>query len=429
MRKCLVCKSRSVLVLCLLAVCMGLSLKPASAQTRNVMSWGQNVSSWNPALGVNSMREGCSIVPTSCEPYLDNLATLSGAKTYYVSFPISPSTSASWAAQYSTLSLSHPMMREIDFDDFVGKLEDEEEAGELTAAEAPAFVTSVIAATKSANPKLAFGITLYEDMFNHASLYAFPASVLAQISYVHLYVHFREDAPNWASYVTKTKSLFPNATIIAGAYPYDRINYIACAYETTVPCTVAQEQSLYQELLQSQLASINAGTVMGVEFYPGYFGDPQTWGGWTTQACQTARLSQCISNTNTLQSITLQVLKSTPSSTGAQAAATGASFTLSPTSLSFGSQKEDVQSSFQRVMVTNTSSSTTVSFGTINYVGDFNTTNNCPDNLVAGNSCVIWVTFTPRELGTRTGSVTVHLNANGVALAPQTVAASGTGIN
>ena len=140
MRKCFVCMSRTVLVLCLFVVVAGFSLKAASAQTRNVMSWGQNVSSWNPALGINSMREGCSIVPTSCEPYLDNLATLSGAKTYYVSFPISPSTSASWAAQYSTLSLSHPMMREIDFDDFVGKLEDEEEAGELTAAEAPAFV-------------------------------------------------------------------------------------------------------------------------------------------------------------------------------------------------------------------------------------------------------------------------------------------------
>ena len=266
-------------------------------------------------------------------------------------------------------------------------------------------------------------------MFNHASLYAFPASVLAQINYVHLYVHFREDAPNWASYVTKTKSLFPNATIIAGAYPYDRINYIACAYQTTVPCTARKSSPCTKQLLQSQLASVNAGTVMGVEFYPGYFGDPQTWGGWTTQACQTARLSQCISNTNTLQSITLQVLKSTPSSTGAQAAATGASFTVSPTSLSFGSQREDVQSSFQRVLVTNTSSSTTVSFTTINYSGDFNTTNNCPNNLVAGNSCVIWVTFTPRELGTRTGSVTVRLNANGVALAPQTVTASGTGTN
>ncbi len=412
--------------MCLFAVVAGFSLKAVSAQTRNVMSWGENVSSWNPALGINAMREACGIAPTSCEPYLDNLAKLSGASTYYVPFPINPSTSASWAAQYSTLSLSHPMMREIDFDDFVGKLEDEEEAGELTAAEAPAFVSSVIAATKSANPKLAFGITLYEDMFNHASLYAFPASVLAQINYVHLYVHFRENGPNWASYVTKTKSLFPNATIIAGAYPYDRINYIPCAYQTTVPCTAAQEQSLYKELLQSQLASINAGTVMGVEFYPGYFGDPQTWTGWTTQACQPARLSTCISNTNTLQSITLQVLQSTPV---AKASATGASFTVSPTSLSFGSQREDVQSSFQRVIVTNTSSSTSVTFGTINYTGDFSTSNNCPDNLVAGNSCIIWVTFTPRELGTRTGSVTVRLNANGVALAPQTVTASGTGTN
>jgi hypothetical protein len=63
------------------------------------------------------MREGCSIVPTSCEPYLDNLANLSKVKTYYVSFPLNPSTSVSWAKEYSTLSLTHKMMVEIDFDD------------------------------------------------------------------------------------------------------------------------------------------------------------------------------------------------------------------------------------------------------------------------------------------------------------------------
>lgn len=416
MRKCFVFMSRCVFVLCLCAVGAGISVKPASGQTKpNIMSWGENVSSWNTSLGITAMREACGIVPTSCEPYLDTLAEISGAKTYYVSFPIDPSTSASWAAQYSTLSLSHPMMREIDFDDFVGKLEDEEEAGELTAAEAPAFVSSVIAATKSANPKLAFGITLYEDMFNHASLYAFPASVLAQISYVHLYVHFREDAPNWASYVTKTKSLFPNATIIAGAYPYDRINYIACAYQTTVPCTAAQEQSLYKELLQSQLASVNAGTVMGVEFYPGYFGDPQTWGGWTTQACQPARLSTCIANTNVLQNITLSVLES-------KAAASE----MSPTSISFGDQTLDKESALKTVTYSNTGTAP-ITFTTINYAGDFRLSNNCPSTLAAGASCSIWVGFAPTALGARTGSLTIRCTSSGTTMAPEVVTLTGTG--
>jgi hypothetical protein len=77
------------------------------------------------------MRKGCSIVPTSCEPYLDNLANLSNAQTYYVSFPLNPSTSVSWAKEYSTLSLTHKMMVEIDFDDFVGRIEDDQIAGTM----------------------------------------------------------------------------------------------------------------------------------------------------------------------------------------------------------------------------------------------------------------------------------------------------------
>jgi len=38
------------------------------------------------------------------------------------------------------------------------------------------------------------------------------------------------------------------------------------------------------------------------------------------------------------------------------------------------------------------------------------------------------VTFTPTELGTRTGTLTVHDNWAGNAIHPQTVALSGTGI-
>ena len=97
----------------------------------------------------------------SCEPYLDNLATLSNAKTYYVSFPLDPSTSVSWAQQYSTLSLSHKEMGEIGFDDFVGRIEDDQIAG--TMPNPASFVADVLAATKSENPNLAFGVTIYED--------------------------------------------------------------------------------------------------------------------------------------------------------------------------------------------------------------------------------------------------------------------------
>ena len=53
--------------------------------------------------------------------------------------------------------------------------------------------------------------------------------------------------------------------------------------------------------------------------------------------------------------------------------------------------------------------------------GDFHQTNTCPGSLAAGTSCTISVTFTPSEGGTRTGTLTITDNHNGVAGATQTV--------
>lgn len=43
--------------------------------------------------------------------------------------------------------------------------------------------------------------------------------------------------------------------------------------------------------------------------------------------------------------------------------------------------------------------------------GDFAQTNNCPETLGVGQSCTITATFTPADLGARTGSITVQDNA------------------
>jgi hypothetical protein len=345
---------------------------------------------------------------------LDNLAAEEGAKTYYVSFPLNPSTSVSWAKEYSTLSLTHKEMVEIGFDDFVNGIEDFQAAG--TLPNPATFISNVIAATKSANPNLAFGATIYEDSLTHVALTSLPASLRAQIQYVHFYLHYRENAPSWASYLTKVKSLFPNARVIAGAYPFDRIDYLPCAYRGTVKCTAAQEQSLYKELLQEQLTTLNAGTVVGLEFYFGYFGDPQNWGGWTGRACLASRVSQCIANTNTLHNITLQVLE-----------AKAAAAEVSPTSINFGSQTLDKSSGLKTVTYTNTGSAP-VTFTTINYTGDFHFSNNCPNTLAAGASCLIWVTFTPTALGARTGSLTVRCKSSGTTMPNEVITLTGTGV-
>src|SRR6266478_4715886 len=108
--------------------------------------------------------------------------------------------------------------------------------------------------------------------------------------------------------------------------------------------------------------------------------------------------------------------------TGRGLAATTVS--LSPSSLSFGSQAVGTTSAPQPVTLTNTGT------GTLNVVdiattGDFAQTNNCGTSMTAGASCTINVSFTPAASGTRTGTLSVTDNADA---SPQTVSLTGTGI-
>jgi len=97
-----------------------------------------------------------------------------------------------------------------------------------------------------------------------------------------------------------------------------------------------------------------------------------------------------------------------------------------PTSLNFGSEPERKQSASQTVTLKNTAE-VPLDITAIDITGDFQLTNNCPKTLTAGASCSLGVTFTPTELGTRTGTITVRDNWSGSAVHPQTVQLTGTG--
>lgn len=101
---------------------------------------------------------------------------------------------------------------------------------------------------------------------------------------------------------------------------------------------------------------------------------------------------------------------------------------LSPTSLNYGNQDVGTTSPPQSVTVSNTGNAP-LSVSSIVALGDFAQTNNCGSSVVAGGSCSISVTFTPRAIGTRNGTLTVTDNSNGVNGSQQTVSLSGTGIN
>jgi hypothetical protein len=103
------------------------------------------------------------------------------------------------------------------------------------------------------------------------------------------------------------------------------------------------------------------------------------------------------------------------------------SFSVSPSSLSFGNLARGSTSAAKNVTVTNTSSATlpiaSVALGG-NNPGQFTRTNNCPGNLSAGASCTVAVRFKPTSTGSKSAKLVVT-PGNGVAA--KSVALSGTG--
>ena len=101
--------------------------------------------------------------------------------------------------------------------------------------------------------------------------------------------------------------------------------------------------------------------------------------------------------------------------------------TLTPTSLAFGNVVLGVTSAGKTVTVKNTGTAT-LTISSIAASGDFaqvTSTAPCGSTLAAGASCKIKVTFTPTQLGARTGNITITDNASN---SPQTVPLSGTGL-
>ena len=105
----------------------------------------------------------------------------------------------------------------------------------------------------------------------------------------------------------------------------------------------------------------------------------------------------------------------------------GAAVTLTPTSLAFGNVVVGVTSAGKTVSVKNTGTAT-LNISNIATSGDFAQATSpmpCGSTLAVGASCKIKVTFTPTQLGARTGNITITDNASN---SPQTVPLSGTGL-
>ncbi len=109
-----------------------------------------------------------------------------------------------------------------------------------------------------------------------------------------------------------------------------------------------------------------------------------------------------------------------------QGIGTGPTVTVTPTSLAWGNEVVGGTSGKRAVTLLNTGT-TTLNISTITTSGDFGQvtgSRSCGSTLAAGKSCTIDVTFTPTQVGARTGTLTLIDNSPS---SPQTVALSGTG--
>ena len=332
---------------------------------------------------------------------------LSGRPANLPSDQDDPNTAATYAAQFSQWSLTNPILYSVGFDDLVNRMEHLQVDSGIAVP--GTVITDTLNATKSANPNLKFAVTLYEDQLSSPLLgdSNLPASTRAGVDYVQLYVHYRGDGPNYATYLQQTKAIFPNAKIIAGAYAYDRIDYLPCLPQG-VPCTTQQEEDFFQQLFQLQLSELQQGLVDQIEFFPGYFGLEAQWPDWATpRRCAPTRLQGCIANTLAMRQAVLQDLTSA-------FGAPGPLTSLSPRPLVFPVQNVSTTSGASTVTLNNPGSAPLV-ISSIAIVGgnasEFSQQNSCPASLAANTNCSINITFTPAAVGTRASQLSVTDNA------------------
>lgn len=107
----------------------------------------------------------------------------------------------------------------------------------------------------------------------------------------------------------------------------------------------------------------------------------------------------------------------------------GASYSVSPSSLSFGSINVGATSAAKTVTVSNTGTAAALPITAIaisgTNAGQFAQTNNCGSSVPLGSTCTITVTFKPTSTGAKTANVTVTA---GSGAGTKTVSLSGTGV-
>jgi hypothetical protein len=278
------------------------------AQISNkVITWGGNTPEWNRILHLGALRLGCSDPPSSCADYAQKVSREQGVSKVFLAIALKGDQTPAYAREYSRLSLNHPALYEVGFDDFVGQ----SEKLQLGMPATSALLDEIARELKEANPNLRLGLTVYEDELTSSRfpLMELGAQFRNSVDFVHLYPHYRKEAQTFPAAVQLAKQIFPSSKIIAGIYAYDRRDYVPCERGNPTPCTNQEELDLFAKSLKERLAMLGSPNVAWIEFYPGDFGTEAQWSQWSQpRMCRQGRLQECVENTKAMREVVRQAL-------------------------------------------------------------------------------------------------------------------------
>lgn len=266
-----------------------------------IVTWGDSTRDWNRRLGVTMLRRGCELEPVACLRNLEVISSREGVSRWTLAIKGSPERLRESASEYSRLSLIDGRLVEVGVDDFVSAMS----SWNLeTVGGGYNLLAAIAAALKSENPKLRFGITLYEDELDSRILSQIPDDTRAQVDRVSLYLHYRGNAGKYEGYVKRVRVLFPAASVWAGSYAYDRRDYLPCYQGDDRHCSGDQEMRLFRDSLKTQIKLLQEGEIVGIEFYPGFFGREAEWRGWgNPRICAPPRRLECIETTERMREV------------------------------------------------------------------------------------------------------------------------------
>ncbi|MGH9793034.1 MAG: hypothetical protein ACRD5W_17640 [Candidatus Acidiferrales bacterium] len=280
----------------------------AKHDKKKIITWGGNTPEWNRTLGLDAVRMGCSSAPEGCIAAAEMLRRTQRASKVFLAIRLDMTRTLSEAREYSRLSLSHPFLYEVGFDDFVSQCRKQKLATQALSL----LLREVARELKAENPKLRLGITLYTDQLDSQR---FPLARLDErfrrsVDFVHLYSHYRRRSESLPESARHAKRIFPEAEIVAGIYAYDRRDYLPCAQGKSAACSNQEEFELFEQSLREGMAMLQEGEASWLEFYPGAFGLEEKWGGWESpRSCRDGRRKECVQNTKQMRETVRQMMQ------------------------------------------------------------------------------------------------------------------------